>query len=532
MSAKKFSAEERAAYWKAQAQATPKRRVASQPRRVAVRAPVRVAPARARLTTKVATKQLAKRPAAPQKTIGQQLGGAIVGGASKSIGGMIGHGIQTLLMKLTGFGDYTVHENTLFSGGMSPMQVKNTSYDGGVIMRHREYLAPVLATVNFTNTVYPLNPGLSGTFPWVSAPANAFEQWRLRGCVVEFISTSSDAVLSTNTSSALGQVMIATQYDSINPPFTNKVEMLNHEFSNSRKPSVDFIHPIECKNSLTPQQLFYVRNSAVPTDADERLYDLGLLQVATQGMQAVGGSVGDIYITYEIEFYKPCVIPGAPIGGILTDHWRSVGAGPVGATPLLNFVKQPSSSLNGTISGASSNTYNFPLNVESGKYLVEVYWRGSSTVTALYPVPTTTNCAGLAYFENDTVTQIISPANGVITAVMCQSFVVNITGSGAIIVFGTAGSLPGAVLFGELWITQVDDDLLTKKRRKRKGRGKHHKKMLYMPGDQFPEEEEEEEPEFETPQVEDLEESDSEEYVKVRKTDIKRKSLNVVKESY
>lgn len=521
----KYSDAEKAAYWKskalgttpvprttvtrrvvAKAAAPPKAVVRAAPRKVAVR----VAPQAAK---PVAVKQLSSK-AEGSTSFGHKVG--------STLGGMIGHGIQNVITKLTGFGDYTVEENSIFKGGIGIMEVKNTTAHGGVIVRHREYVGPVVATEVFTNTVYPLNPGLSGTFPWLSQPANAYEQWRLRGAVVEFVSTSSDAVLSTNTSSSLGKVMIATQYDSIEPPFSSSSVMLNHEFSNSRKPSEDFLHPIECKSSLTAQQLYYIRNGAMPPSSDERFYDLGLLQVATEGMQAVGGNVGDLYIVYEVEFYKPRISPGAPVGAVLSDHFRLTSW--TNALPLGTPGNPTStSSLKGKI--ISGTQYRFPPEIQVGNYLITIVWTGTS---ASFTAPTVTpvNATQLGLWQNGTSFWTQGPANGVATGTVQFTFILSLsalTGTQAGFNLSATGAYPVVAATGsDMFITQIDTDLINLERKRKKKKGK----WSIMPGDTYPLKiENSPSP---TPMPDDDESSSSEEYVRIKKSDVKRKSLSIL----
>ena len=48
-----------------------------------------------------------------------------------------------------------------------------------------------------------------------------------------------------------------------------------------------------------------MRNSAVPANADARLYDLGTFSIATVGMQADSGVAGELWCTFEVELLKP-----------------------------------------------------------------------------------------------------------------------------------------------------------------------------------------------------------------------------------
>ena len=187
------------------------------------------------------------------EAVGSTIGAAVGGPPGALLGGVLGRGAHALFKAITGFGDYRVEHNTPCSGD-EPPEIVNSANRGSVIIRHREYLGDVNATTAFTLQQYPINPGNNFTFPWLSQVAESFEEYRLRGAIFEFKSLSSDAVLSSATSSALGSVIMATQYDVLDEPFLNKMEMENYEFANSSKPSCTFYHPIECKKSLTPRR--------------------------------------------------------------------------------------------------------------------------------------------------------------------------------------------------------------------------------------------------------------------------------------
>ena len=73
---------------------------------------------------------------------------------------------------------------------------------------------------------------------------------------------SADALNSVNT--ALGQVIMATDYNAANPPFAQKSEMENYEYGQSAKPSESAIHPIECARLQTTISELYTRAGAVP----------------------------------------------------------------------------------------------------------------------------------------------------------------------------------------------------------------------------------------------------------------------------
>lgn len=186
--------------------------------------------------------------------------------------------------------------------------IKNSK--NGVIIRHKEYLGDINPSQQFQNNIYPINPGLLRTFPWLSQIADAFQEFEFRGLAFTFKSMSSNNVLSDAASTSLGTVMLATEYNADNDGFETKTQMENSEYSNSIKPSNSITHYVECARGQTPLTRLYVRTGEVPVNQDKKFYDLGIFQIATQGMQntnesPVNNSIGELWVSYEIQFFKP-----------------------------------------------------------------------------------------------------------------------------------------------------------------------------------------------------------------------------------
>jgi hypothetical protein len=158
----------------------------------------------------------------------------------------------------------------------------------------------------FNATTYLINPGDSATFPWLAGVVQNFEQWQPLGIVFYFNSTSATAIGSTNT--ALGTVIMATDYDVYDLPYTTKQEMEMSEFAVACKPSESMLHPVECKGSLNPLKRYYIRHAGVVVNgADQRFNDLGRFHIATSGQQGSGAVLGELWVSYHIRLFKPCI---------------------------------------------------------------------------------------------------------------------------------------------------------------------------------------------------------------------------------
>lgn len=223
-----------------------------------------------------------------------------------SIGAFIGDKVQNVVGKLTGLGDYHVANNSLM--GLDPPELVNKS-KRAVVLRHREYLGDIVTSSTigaFKLQSFLLNPGRFASFPWLSALATSFQEYSWDGMVFEFKTMSADALNSTNT--ALGQVIMATNYNVTSPNFSSKQEMENTEFSNSCKPSSSMMHPIECARKDSVLTHYYMTSDeGPPIGSPSQFYDHANFQIATNGFQAASVNVGELWVTYEVSLYKPII---------------------------------------------------------------------------------------------------------------------------------------------------------------------------------------------------------------------------------
>jgi len=222
-----------------------------------------------------------------------------LGGIGAYLGGGIGDLTSALLSKITGMGAYQVQSNTIDNGTVPTFAMVSN----GIEFSYREYVSDVAGSTAFNSTVYAVNPANATLFSWLSAIAGNFQLYSFKGLVFEFKSTSADALNSTNT--ALGTVIMGTQYNSYATPFANKRDMENSEFAVSTKPSCSVLHAVECKPGDLVQSKYYVSPSgAAAAGSDIRLVDHCNFTIATVGMQAAA-VIGELWVTYHIRLILP-----------------------------------------------------------------------------------------------------------------------------------------------------------------------------------------------------------------------------------
>ena len=320
--------------------------------------------------------------------IGRQIGSAYGGDLGGAAGGYLGQQFANI----TGVGDYSMRMRKLPMGTPVP---SFGSMASGVIISHREYLGDLVSQgTGFYNTsVFPIQPGSSSTFPWLSTVASSFEMYEIIGCVFEFKSTSSE--FSSVTGGALGSIILATDYNSSDNNFTSKQAMENAQFTVSAKPSESVIHPVECDPKVNAVgKILYIRTGPVPANQDLKLYDMGRFQIATSGVQASAGTVlGEIWCSYKIKLYKPTienVMTGmshiiVPAASISSTNW-------FGTTKI---VPQVGSSLDLSV---INNAISLPQVV--GVYLINISLAAASAITAA-PTLTYSNCSAALVLAND-----------------------------------------------------------------------------------------------------------------------------------
>jgi hypothetical protein len=377
-------------------------------------------------------KKMEKATSRPVETVGAAVGRAI---GHKDLGRRIGRAAGRFI----GTGDYEVHYNSLIPSqrGSGPTVVRDgaafepvvRNRGRAVIVSNREFLGDVVApSGTFANTTYRINPADVSTFPWLADVAAHYEQWRPLGMVFEYRPTSS---AYNGTNQELGVVIMATDYDASDLQYQSKREMENSAYANSAPPHKHLVHGIECDPRQRAVDYFYVAPTAATAAADQRQQTLGNFQIATYGVSGTDVSVGELWVSYEIEFIKTTIPSTLP----RLDDFH--GTSTIATGTALS-----------TLGGSrTASVYSFPPSLGQGNFLI-VQIRDGGTPTAGAPV--LANC-------------VIKNPDGVSTryvgsgTLMYAWFGVQITEPGATITFaGTEGTAHNWLL-----VTPLPTDLRT-----------------------------------------------------------------------
>jgi len=224
----------------------------------------------------------------------------------------VGTAVGGIIAKITGSGSYKVKNNTLMTDSQIPSFNQNKT--DALVMSASEMITDVQSSITFQSDVWLINPTNQALFPRLSQLAALFEQYEFLGLVFMYKPTSAIAVSSTNT--ALGTIVLSTEYDVARPPFLSKQEAEAYEFSTSCVPSTGMLHPIECNPKQDIINARYTRGPYVTdippaTNAlsiQDNLSNVGRLQLISVGSQAVA-TTGELWVSYHVKLSKPRALP-------------------------------------------------------------------------------------------------------------------------------------------------------------------------------------------------------------------------------
>lgn len=372
--------------------------------------------------------------------VGQRVGGIFGMPYLKGVGRWLGSGIGSIF----GSGDYNIigaepMYNLLTNGNQIPKfsETRQTN-----IVCHREYIGDITGTTGFTNRTFPLNPGVSQTFPWLSSIAENYQEYKFHGLIFEFRPLITDFV----TSGAPGVIVMATNYNSDASAYSSKQQMENSEYAVSVKPTLDLIHGVECEIQQTVLPQLYVRTGSVPSGQDLRLYDQGLFQFASQGNPSQ--LLGELWVSYCVEFFKPVLPITAGLSSAYINRSNTTNASPMGSIGVVNR-----GDLAVTI---TSTVLTIPANPNDEFYITLHWYNGSVNVVIASPGITIVGGTFMAEFQNGTTAVQVAPFIGASTNTMIIGRAVksSLTAPGIIIItLDGSGTVPAGQI--DIVVTKV-----------------------------------------------------------------------------
>lgn len=277
---------------------------------------------------------------------------------------------------IQGLGEYHVKKNSLMSLidlGQSPPRVMNTNKGEATVINHREYLGDLLSGHStpsvFNLETYSLNPGNSSLFPFLGTIAQKFQEYEIRGMLVELKTLSSDYAAALS----LGSMFMAADYNVLGAAPGTKQQLENMEYASSAKPSCSIIMPIECEPRNDTNTHLYVADDSDYEGGDKRLFDLCNIYIGSQGIPTPNTPIAEIWLTYEIALFKPIILESS-LPGNEAISFKLVGTNCTYDHPLGTY-----SIIDGSDDRFSVSTDGLKINLPSGipaNYLINAQWSG------------------------------------------------------------------------------------------------------------------------------------------------------------
>ena len=219
--------------------------------------------------------------------------------------GLMGHGAYY------GRGNYAGGNNLILGGGSNGTASISSLHDetGAVTISHTEYLTDIFGPPigqPFQNLVFPLNPALQQTFPFLSQLACNYDEYSFISLIFMYKSTTTD--IGTSTTGQCGTVIMCTNYNASGAPFQDKGLMMQYSDAASAKTTDNLDHGVECdptKNAGNAIQ--YTRSGPVSGTQDIKTYDLGNFQFAIANSPAgfANNPIGELWVQYRVQLRKP-----------------------------------------------------------------------------------------------------------------------------------------------------------------------------------------------------------------------------------
>lgn len=380
-----------------------------------------------------------------------------------------------------GLGEYNIKKNTLMGMidlGQGVPRVMNTNKGEATIINHRDYLgdlvtgpAGVGGSSQFKIDTYQLNPGNTKLFPFLGTIAQKFQEYEVRGCLVELKTLASDYAASLS----MGAMFAAADYNVLGAAPHTKQQIENMEYASSCKPSKTLIMPIECDPRNDSNTHLYVASDNNYQGGDKRLFDLCNIYLGSQGVPSPNTPIAEIWVTYEIALFKPIITTADASPEPLSAHFyfRDWTA----AKPLGTVQGTAAGSDSGFKLLADGETIDFPDKLAKN-YMVVINWSDTNSTGAAVSIPTIQANGAMSiisqqfsstagYFQLDVLKGGEGAAglggNNCCAVVICRMKDPGNAGvfDGGLTVVGGTGALPGNGTggYGDIHITEMSHNL-------------------------------------------------------------------------
>lgn len=203
-----------------------------------------------------------------------------------------------------------------------------------------EVIGTYYGSNDYSISRYNINPGQSGTFPWLSTISDGWDRYRFTKLSFRYIPQVNEMSTYGN-----GTVAISFDPDAADPvPDTMAVQLNSkpRSYGLPCRPLVIVVPTIQ----LRTLPWYYVRPGQLPGGTDIKTYDVGMLLIGVAGSPG-NNAIGTLEVDYSVEFSSPTNITNSqqPPVNFNLGSWSSTGQVVPTGSELISFNAQ---AFNGT----------------------------------------------------------------------------------------------------------------------------------------------------------------------------------------
>jgi hypothetical protein len=161
---------------------------------------------------------------------------------------------------------------------------------------HRELVQTISGSTTFNADSFSLNPGLPGTFPWLSSIAGSFEQYRFNRLSFHYVTRAP--------TSYIGSILLAPEYDALDSPPSSEVEASQMLGAVEDSPWKEQIMTFNVSDMFPMGPRKYIRTGVISGSSDLKTYDAGQLFVCEISC-ADTSAIGKLWVEYDVELHIP-----------------------------------------------------------------------------------------------------------------------------------------------------------------------------------------------------------------------------------
>jgi len=248
--------------------------------------------------------------------------------------------------------------------------------DGCATVSHTEYLLDIYANSSDYNCgKIPINPGLSGPFPWLSRIAANWEAFKFEKLVFSY-----KPAAPTTTK---GTILMVSDPNPLNPIPESKTDFLQMKGAVTTN-VFKLLNYAPIQKDFNLEANYYVRTQEPGNNEDLRLYDPCNFFIAYWGCES-GSTLGELHVSYVVKLIKPTLRLGKQLTS-QTESWAlkqngvgvsanyPLGSGDFISTAIGKFTEAGMKYLKGSSSGHLFGTTKFISKVISTMFNLGSAW--------------------------------------------------------------------------------------------------------------------------------------------------------------